>query len=96
MLSSFLSPGGPGGARGPGGRPIELLMAQNHLVAFIHSSLPLNNFGPNCLNSVPHLSIITQFAHRNVRRSFVQKVPPWNQKSFRNGTGGALLTVEPL
>ena len=77
MLSLFLSPGGPGGGpRGPWGGPIELLMAQNHLVAYIQSSSPLKNFGPNCLNSGPHLSIITQFAHRDVRRSFVQKVPP--------------------
>ena len=49
MLRLFLSPRGPGGARGPGGGPIELLMAQNHLVAYIHSLSPLKIFGPNCL-----------------------------------------------
>ena len=40
VLSLFLSPGGPGGdlggPRGPGGGPIELLMVQNHLVAYIY------------------------------------------------------------
>ena len=49
MLSLFLSPGGPGGPRGPWGWPLELLMAQNHLVAYIHSSSSLKNFDPNCL-----------------------------------------------
>ena len=43
--------GGPGGPRGG---PVELVMVQNHLVAYVYSSSTLKIFGPSSLNSVPH------------------------------------------
>ena len=43
--------GGPGGPRGG---PVELVMVQNHLLAYVYSSSTLKIFGPSCLNSVPH------------------------------------------